>query len=403
MKPLVSVIIPVYNGANYLREAIESVIKQSYKQIEIIVVNDGSTDKGETERIALLFGDKIRYYKKENGGVATALNLGIKKMQGEYFMWLSHDDIFYPDKIRYQVEMVLKEKVLLSICSYEIFTDSGRNVQIPMMDFYDAQFIERTVFPVLNAIIEFGGVILHRSIFDKYGVFREDLKTTQDYEFLFRILRRERCVYSNGCLYGVRSHVDQGRNTIVSVKSDIDELYCIYMKELTLAEKTYLYGSEYNFYYQMFLKIFPVSAMKKSKNVCLEGLANSEEPEKCFNLEKQEKGKEYIYGAGNYGQRLLFDLRCRGREAAGFIDGNKELKGKQIDGIYCYHLEDIQKDDCLIIVASVYRKEIAMELDRQGFASYIFKEDIDKRYMTIPPMKQVVLDNIAMYKESGWK
>ena len=89
-KPLVSIIIPVYNGANYLREAIESALGQTYGNCEVLVINDGSNDHGETEREALKFGDRIRYFKKENGGVASALNLGIRKMRGEYFSWLSH-------------------------------------------------------------------------------------------------------------------------------------------------------------------------------------------------------------------------------------------------------------------------------------------------------------------------
>ena len=68
-KPLVSIIIPVYNGANYLREAIESALGQTYGNCEVLVINDGSNDHGETEREALKFGDRIRYFKKENGGV----------------------------------------------------------------------------------------------------------------------------------------------------------------------------------------------------------------------------------------------------------------------------------------------------------------------------------------------
>ena len=109
--PLISIIIPVYNGANYMREAIDSAIAQTYKNIEIIVVNDGSTDNGETEKIALSYGDKINYYYKENGGCASALNYGISKMKGEWFSWLSHDDVYFPTKLESQVNEIVKNEL----------------------------------------------------------------------------------------------------------------------------------------------------------------------------------------------------------------------------------------------------------------------------------------------------
>ncbi|MEG2610188.1 MAG: glycosyltransferase family A protein, partial [Bacilli bacterium] len=70
----VSIVIPVFNGANYLKEAIDSALAQTYKNIEIIVVNDGSNDEGRTKDIAISYGNKIRYYEKENGGTSSALN-----------------------------------------------------------------------------------------------------------------------------------------------------------------------------------------------------------------------------------------------------------------------------------------------------------------------------------------
>ena len=84
-QPKISIVIPAYNASNYLAEAIDSALAQTYPNVEIIVVNDGSKDDGATERIALSYGDKIRYFSKENGGSSSALNTGIANMTGEWF------------------------------------------------------------------------------------------------------------------------------------------------------------------------------------------------------------------------------------------------------------------------------------------------------------------------------
>jgi len=118
--PLVSIVIPVYNGSNFLKEAIQSALSQTYNNIEIIVVNDGSNDNNKTEQIALSFKNKIRYLKKNNGGVSSALNLGIRKMNGDFFSWLSHDDLYEKDKIQNQIEYFLDNPKLNVIgCNFK--------------------------------------------------------------------------------------------------------------------------------------------------------------------------------------------------------------------------------------------------------------------------------------------
>lgn len=119
--PLVSIIIPVYNGANFMRKAIDSALAQTYKNIEIIVVNDGSNDNGQTDAIALSYGERIRYFVKSNGGVSSALNFGIERMRGEYFSWLSHDDVYELNKVERQVESlkyVDDHTLICCKCSY---------------------------------------------------------------------------------------------------------------------------------------------------------------------------------------------------------------------------------------------------------------------------------------------
>ncbi|EPE63527.1 glycosyl transferase 2 family protein [Exiguobacterium sp. S17] len=111
MKPLVSIIIPVYNGSNYLAECIDSALAQTYTHIEVIVVNDGSTDEGRTAAIAKTYGDRIRYIEQVNGGVSSALNRGIDEMRGDFFSWLSHDDVYAPRKIEAQLETLGRERL----------------------------------------------------------------------------------------------------------------------------------------------------------------------------------------------------------------------------------------------------------------------------------------------------
>ncbi len=117
IEPLVSIIVPVYNGANFMREAIDSALAQTYRNIEVIVVNDGSTDNGATEKIALEYGDKIKYIYKENGGVSSALNTGIRAMSGDYFSWLSHDDVYTEDKIEKSVKALSHNADIIIYCS----------------------------------------------------------------------------------------------------------------------------------------------------------------------------------------------------------------------------------------------------------------------------------------------
>ena len=99
--PTVSVVIPVYNGENYLQVAIESVLAQTFQDFEIIVIDDGSKDS--TPEIAQRY-DRVRYVRQENAGAAAAVNHGIRLARGRYFAWLSHDDLYSPEKLSEQVK-----------------------------------------------------------------------------------------------------------------------------------------------------------------------------------------------------------------------------------------------------------------------------------------------------------
>ena len=96
MKDLVSVIIPTYNRSQFVTEAIDSVLDQTYSNIEIIVVNDGSLD--DTEQKLLPYMDRITYIKKANGGISLAINAGLRVAKGKYIARLDDDDLLLDKK-----------------------------------------------------------------------------------------------------------------------------------------------------------------------------------------------------------------------------------------------------------------------------------------------------------------
>ncbi len=122
-KSLVSVVIPFYNNTAWLCEAVDSVLKQTYRNFEIIVVNDGSPE--DIAAFLAEYGDKINYYYQDNQGPASARNLGIEKAAGEFVAFLDSDDLWLPDKLKIQIDKMREYGAVWSCCSYETFGDNN--------------------------------------------------------------------------------------------------------------------------------------------------------------------------------------------------------------------------------------------------------------------------------------
>jgi glycosyltransferase involved in cell wall biosynthesis len=230
--PLVSIIIPVYNGSNYLSQAIDSALKQTYKNIEIIVVNDGSNDNGATENIALDYKDHIIYYKKENGGVASALNLGIEKMSGKYFSWLSHDDLFLEHKIDKQISEIMKhQKNTIIYSDFNVFTthpENSQRINLPSMPHENFRYWI-TVANSLHGCT----LLIPKAAFDKYGLFDTALKTTQDYLMWFNFAKDYNFIHIPDTTVLARSHPEQGTKVMPEiVKHECDALITHFINEL---------------------------------------------------------------------------------------------------------------------------------------------------------------------------
>lgn len=213
--PLVSILIPVYNGANYLREAIDSALAQTWPQREVLVINDGSTDNGATEARALSYGKRIRYFSKSNGGVASALNLGIREMRGEFFSWLSHDDVYLPRKLASQMALVetlpvARRRELFLFSAYRAVDANLR----PLYTFHaNKSLFERApLYAVFRHMINGCTALVSRELLERAGGFH-DLPTTQDYDLWFRLIRLTRPVYHDEVVLLSRLHPGQGFRT----------------------------------------------------------------------------------------------------------------------------------------------------------------------------------------------
>ena len=251
-RPLVSIVIPVYNGANYVAEAIDSALAQTYDNFEVIVVNDGSRDDGATEKICLSYGDRIRYFHKENGGVATALNYGIEQMRGEYFSWLSHDDKYKPGKVARQIEYLAlqEDKTVLLYGGYENFND--KQGVFETMDYaamYSGEQLSSPLFPVTHLALNGCTLLIHKSHFDRVGGFDPGLPTTQDYDLWFRMFRGQQAVCLPGCQVLSRSHPEQGSRVLLNTHiRECTKLWNRVFEEMTEEEKEAQSGSLHAFY-----------------------------------------------------------------------------------------------------------------------------------------------------------
>lgn len=250
-KPLVSIIIPVYNGSNYLKYAIDSALAQTYDNIEVIVVNDGSTDNGKTARIAKSYGNSIQYIEKPNGGVSTAINLGIKKMHGEYFSWLSHDDAFLPNKTEVQISYLkehnLLDKKVIAYSDYQVIDRRSRALQNIILN--EKLTTKHQNYAFLRCVMSGISMLIPKSAWDTYGELDEQLKCTQDYEKWFEMNETYRFVHVPKVLVQSRYHPGQVTNTSPLVRTEGNTLWVKVLKSFTEKDRIKLNGDNYTFYY----------------------------------------------------------------------------------------------------------------------------------------------------------
>lgn len=207
MQKLVSVVIPFYSGIEWLGEAVESVLNQTYSNIEIIVVNDGSLE--DDSAFLSKYGQKITYYKKENGGPSSARNYGILHAKGYYIALLDSDDVWLPEKTELQIRFMEERGIMWSHTGFCYWhPDTGNLQKVNVSKNYGVIGWRR----YLSFRMSTPSVIFRKEIFDTHPemLFNEGIRYGEDGEMFTRLGR----VYQLGLLDNILMWVRiRGTNT----------------------------------------------------------------------------------------------------------------------------------------------------------------------------------------------
>ena len=175
-QPLVSVIIPVYNREKFLAAAIDSVFAQTYRLIQVIIVDDGSTDR--SGEIARSYAD-AEYIYQENQGVSVARNTGVDAAQGEFIAFLDSGDLWLSHKLETQINYMLDHpEVDITITKIENFFEAGKEIPLWFDSEESTSLVQKFVFVQT--------MVMRKAIFLQVGYFRPDFRSCEDTEWLWR-------------------------------------------------------------------------------------------------------------------------------------------------------------------------------------------------------------------------
>lgn len=239
--PEISVVIPTYNCARWLPEAIDSVVTQNYPGCEIVVVDDGSTDN--TREVLRKYEGKINYVWQKNRGEAGARNAGIRAAHGEYIAFLDADDIWLPDKLAIQMPLFERNpRAGLVYGNFLYIDESGKLLRERKGKWYRGRVSVETLFNDLSIWV--GTVIVRKECFKKTGLFDESLKRSPDVDMWLRIAAFYEIDYTTEPVAKYRQRAGSLMRNSALVREEalnrIERNYQRFKETLRVSERTYL-------------------------------------------------------------------------------------------------------------------------------------------------------------------
>ncbi len=236
--PLVSVVIPVYNGERFLRESLESVFAQTFRDYEVICVDDGSTDGSFP--FLKQYGERVRVVQQANAGQSAARNAGVRLARGEYIAFLDQDDRWYPSKLEQQVAVLQAETdVVLVHCNYDIVDRGGQVLQAGAALAGRGSSLASPLGLLIGEALVFPSAMLaRRDVFQRVGGFDPELRGFEDFDLIARLKQHGRFVLLDepGMSYRLHAGGFTRAGGIGVIRSR--ERFLIRMRDLYMGDRT---------------------------------------------------------------------------------------------------------------------------------------------------------------------
>ncbi len=277
-----TVIIPLFNKENFIESTLKSVLNQSFIDLEVLIINDGSTDKSE-EKVLEFKDIRIHYFYKENGGVSSARNFGIEKAQSSYITFIDADDYWYPDFLQ---EMFKYTNTFpeLKVFSAAIEVETSKKI-IPssysIVKTGDCEIVNYFDASLKETVICTSCAVFHKSVFEKTGNFDSQLKSGEDTDLWIRIGLNYPILFSWKILaryvYDAQSLTKNHRTSINSLdfskyisleKTNPNLKNFLDLNRFSLAIKSKIIGD--NQHFQLFYKEIDLKNLSLKKRILLE-------------------------------------------------------------------------------------------------------------------------------------
>lgn len=257
LMPFFSVVIPLYNKEKYIAQTLETVLKQSFDDFEIVIINDGSNDK--SEQIVQQFSDtRIKYFSTENHGAAAARNLGIEKSQSSYIAFLDADDLWLPNHLEELKNLIEKFPNAGMYCNrYQLIFENGSKYQptfFGIADDYEGVIENYFAASLHYAIASSISIAVPKSVFAEVGNFKKYISSGQDTDMWIRIALHSTIIIGNKLTSSYLHYIEESLSKTAILQKQIKRFDEYQEQEKTNKSlKKYLdiYRMEYAMQYKM--------------------------------------------------------------------------------------------------------------------------------------------------------